>query len=87
MDIVNAYAAVGTFRGAAALCGTTHKTVKRVLERRQAGQLEPRAPRTSNTVVVDALIDLAINARLAVGPPAHVLRRFSPQWVRLAQAA
>ena len=35
MDIVNAYAAVGTYRGAAALCGTTHKTVKRVLERRR----------------------------------------------------
>ncbi|MBV8719816.1 MAG: IS21 family transposase [Chloroflexi bacterium] len=56
MDIVNAYAAVGTYRGAAALCGTTHKTVKRVLARRLAGQLEPRAPRTSNTVVVEGLI-------------------------------
>ncbi len=56
MDIVNAYAAVGTYRGAAALCGTTHKTVKRVLERRQAGQLEPPALRTSNTVVVEGLI-------------------------------
>ncbi len=33
MEIVNAYAAVGSYRGAAALCGTTHKTVKRVLER------------------------------------------------------
>ena len=32
MDIVNAYQAVGTYRGAAALCGTTHKTVKRVLD-------------------------------------------------------
>ena len=56
MDIVNAYAAVGTYRGAAALCGTTHKTVKRVLDRRQAGQPEPRAPQTSNTVVVEGLI-------------------------------
>ena len=34
MDIVNAYQAVGTYRGAAALCGTTHKTVRRVIERR-----------------------------------------------------
>jgi hypothetical protein len=62
MDIVNAYAAVGTYRGAAALCGTTHKTVKRMLERRQAGQLEPRAPRMSNTVVVDGLIAKRIEA-------------------------
>ncbi len=41
METVNAYAAVGSYRGAAALCGTTHKTVKRVLERLEAGQLEP----------------------------------------------
>ncbi len=33
MDIVSAYQAVGTYRGAAALCGTTHKTVRRVIER------------------------------------------------------
>src|SRR5258708_6676949 len=62
MDIVNAYAAVGTYRGAAVLCGTTHKTVKRVLERRQAGQLEPRVPRPSNTVVVDGLIAKRVEA-------------------------
>jgi hypothetical protein len=29
MEIVNAYEFVGSYRGAAALCGTTHKTVKR----------------------------------------------------------
>ena len=34
MDIVNAYATLGSYRGAAELCGTTHKTVKRVVERR-----------------------------------------------------
>jgi hypothetical protein len=37
MEIVNAYELVGSYRGAAALCGTTAKTVKRVLERRAAG--------------------------------------------------
>src|SRR5690349_7863778 len=41
MEIVNAYEAVGTYRGAAALCGTTHKTVKRVLARRHASQTGP----------------------------------------------
>src|SRR6266851_742460 len=56
MEIVNAYAAVGSYRGAAALCGTTHKTVKRVLERRQAGQLEPLVPPPSNTAEVEGLI-------------------------------
>ena len=40
MDIVSAFEQVGTYRGAAALCGTTHKTVKRVIDARVAG--EPR---------------------------------------------
>jgi len=57
MEIVNAYATVGSYRGAAALCGTTHKTVKRVLERLEAGQVEPRVPPPSNTAgVVDLIV-------------------------------
>jgi transposase len=36
MDIISAYAQVGTYRGAAALSGTTHKTVRRVIERATA---------------------------------------------------
>ena len=35
MDIISAYREVGTYRGAAELCGTTHKTVKRVIEAHQ----------------------------------------------------
>ena len=38
MDIINAYEQTGSMRTAAVLCGTTHKTVKRVLDRRAAGQ-------------------------------------------------
>ncbi len=38
MDIINAYEETGSLRATAALCGTTHKTVKRVLDRRAAGQ-------------------------------------------------
>ena len=37
MDIIAAYREVGTYRGAAAMCGTTHKTVKRVVERAASG--------------------------------------------------
>src|SRR3974390_811136 len=46
MDIVHAYQAVGSYRGAAELCGTTHKTVKRVVQRQAAGQVgrRPAAP-------------------------------------------
>ncbi len=36
MSIISAYQQVGTYRGAAAVCGTTHKTVKRVIERFEA---------------------------------------------------
>ena len=37
MDIISAYREVGTYRGAAAICGTTPKTVKRVIARHEAG--------------------------------------------------
>ena len=33
MDIISAYREVGSYRGAAEICGTTHKTVKRVIAR------------------------------------------------------
>jgi hypothetical protein len=58
MEIVNAYELVGTYRGAAALCGTTAKTVKRVLERRSVGQVgrRPAPPRVRNTATVTHLI-------------------------------
>ena len=56
MDIVAAYQLVGSYRGAAEICGTTHKTVKRVIERTAvtgAGEQRPvRAPRPSNYEVV-----------------------------------
>ena len=31
MDVIAAYRDVGTYRGAAEICGTTHKTVKRII--------------------------------------------------------
>ena len=37
MDIISAYQQVGSYRAAAQLCGTTHKTVKRVVEKFEAG--------------------------------------------------
>ena len=37
MDIIAAYREVGTFRGAAEITGTTHKTVRRVIARQEAG--------------------------------------------------
>ncbi len=37
MDMISAYRDVGSYRGAAAICGTTHKTVKRIIELHEAG--------------------------------------------------
>ncbi len=37
MDILAAYREVGSYRGAAAICGTTHKTVKRVVQAQLGG--------------------------------------------------
>ena len=37
MDILAAYREVGSYRAAAVICGTTHKTVRRVVERHNAG--------------------------------------------------
>jgi len=56
MDIVQAYQTVGTYRGAAALCGTTHKTVRRVLERQTHWQMGRRAAHPPKTAVVADLI-------------------------------
>jgi transposase len=57
MDIIAAYREAGSFRGAAQIAGTTHKTVKRVIARHEAGGGAPeRAPRGHNYDVVAALV-------------------------------
>lgn len=54
LDVVTAYRKVGTYRGAAEMCGTTHKTVKRVVERDQAA--EQRVARRANYESVRVLV-------------------------------
>ena len=57
MDIIAAYREAGTYRGAASIAGTTHKTVKRVIERHEAGGAAPaRVPRGHNYDGVAALV-------------------------------
>lgn len=55
LNILSAYAELGSYRAAAALCGTTHKTVRRVIERRDQGRLV-RPPRPRNTDPLTGLI-------------------------------
>ncbi len=57
MDIISAYREVGTYRGAAAISGTTPKTVKRVIARHESGGGAPeREPRERNYATVIGLV-------------------------------
>jgi transposase len=47
MDVIAAYRELGSFRAAAAVTGTTHKTVKRIVEAHEQGRAEPK-PRGHN---------------------------------------
>jgi hypothetical protein len=56
MDIISAYREVGRYRGAAAISGTTPKTVKRVIDRHESGDGAPaRARREHN---YDGVVEL-----------------------------
>ena len=56
MDIISAYQQLGSYRAAAELCHTTPKTVKRVVDKFEAGDsAPPRAQRAHN---YDAVADL-----------------------------
>jgi transposase len=57
MDIISAYQQVGSYRGAAAISGTTAKTVRRVIARHEAGAAPVRAPRGHN---YDAVVELVV---------------------------
>jgi transposase len=61
LDILSAYNELGSFRAAAALCGTTHKTVRRVVERRNVTPAE-RPPRPKSTDALAALIAERVRA-------------------------
>ena len=48
MDIQSAYKEAGTLRGASAICGTTHKTVKRILEAAERAETGVEVKRERN---------------------------------------
>ncbi len=59
MDVIAAYQQVGTYRGAAAMCGTTHKTVKRIIQAAREGEVGGQrrsSPRRRNYDSVAALV-------------------------------
>lgn len=60
MDIISAYQQLGTYQAAAEYCGTTHRTVKKVVDKFEADQTgvppQPRAERSHNYDVVADLV-------------------------------
>ena len=57
MDVIAAYRDVGSYRGAAEICGTTHKTVKRIIEAHEAAQRPGRQGRGRNFDQVKDLVE------------------------------
>lgn len=93
MDIVTAFEQVGTYRGAAALCGTTHKTVKKVVDANRAGSpvSAPRRAGPRNTDAVRHVIDEKVKATdgrisakrllpIAQAAGYEGSARYSPRW-------
>ena len=63
MDIISAYREVGSYRGAAVVCRTTPKTVKRIIDRHEAGAGPPaRKDRGHNYDPVTELVEERIRA-------------------------
>lgn len=75
MQIVSAYNELGSYRAAAKLCGTTPKTVRRVVERQRAGGLAP--PRTQRPRNTDAVADL-VTERVKVSDGRISTKRLLP---------
>ncbi len=69
MDVVSAFRDIGTYRGAAEICGVDPKTVKRKVQAHEAGQLdEERAARArvpKNTDVARTLVAQRVEATRA----------------------
>jgi hypothetical protein len=64
LNIIDAYRQLGSYRAAARLCGTTDKTVRRVVERHQEGGPWYRRPRAlhKNTDQVLRVIEEKVRA-------------------------
>ncbi|WP_408632136.1 helix-turn-helix domain-containing protein [Mycobacterium dioxanotrophicus] len=59
MDIISAYQQLGSYRAAAEACGTTHRTVKKIIDKFEADQAGvPPAPRTERAHNYDAVAHL-----------------------------
>ena len=65
MNIIAAYQMVGSYRGAGEICGVTHKTVRRVIERAEAGEPAAATPAKDRARNFDEVTDLVKTYRRA----------------------
>lgn len=78
MDIIAAYQELGSYRAAADVCSTTHKTVKRVMEKFHAEQAgDPPAVRAEREHNYDAVADL-VAERVATSQGRMSAKRMLP---------
>jgi transposase len=76
MDVIAAYRQVGSYRGAAAMCGTTHKTVRRIVAAQLGGQARPRPVRRGHNY--DAVAEL-VEARVGATVGRISAKRLLPE--------
>lgn len=65
MDVIAAYQQVGSYRGAAAMCGTTHRTVKRIIETHEVEDRQASVSRGHNYDEVADLVAQRVDATSA----------------------
>jgi len=67
LNVINAYREVGTYRGAAQMCGVDHKTAKRIIEKNtgQRAVVARRAVAPANYEIVRALVAAKVDKTLA----------------------
>lgn len=83
MDIISAYQQLGSYRAAAEECGTTHRTVKRVVDQFEADQAGVPSPaRTERSHNYDSVADL-VSERIEKSHARISAKRLLP----IAQAA
>ena len=63
MDIISAYREVGSYRGAAAISGTTPKTVRRVIARHESGGAPPHIAPNFTTLTTNAASSITPNTK------------------------
>ena len=73
LDILSAYKELGSYRAATELCGTTHKTVRRAVQRNLQAPTIERAERPKSTDP----FSLPADQRCAF----HAIRPLSPRWI------